>query len=383
MKSRHIYSVCLMFCLVGLAGTLRAAPPDDQTYVYEQKNEAEEKRRYLVKLNQDKEKCDLAIINTKTLIARSKNRPYLPEIYLRLAELYIEKSRIAYFLRKSNQADGGEQALDQYESNMLKQQAIEIYQRLLNQYADFAYIDKVHFFMAHEYRELGQIDEMIKHYQVIIAKYPQSDYAPEAHLLLGDYFFSQKQDVDQSTHHYEQVLKYPQSPATGAAKYKLAWCRINLVDYKGALVLFEESVMSPQAKKDLNIDTYRRVDVRLESLVDMAFCYPEVYKDAKPEEALAYFKRYAWSRPVYSTVLEKLAYRYYVKKKWAQSAAIYRELAFIRQEPEKLLEFAKHIFECVQAIGHYQNAEKDVAIIVRALEKQKFPSMWPRRTKTS
>jgi tetratricopeptide (TPR) repeat protein len=341
-----------------------------EQYVYEQKDEAQEKKRYIIKLEQDKRKCELAIINTKTLIGRSKNRPYLPELYLRLAELYIEKSRVVFFLRKSLLADGGESALDQYEANMLKKQAIEIYQRILDQYPDFQYSDKVHFFMAHEYHELGQTDEMIAQYRTLLQKYPASLYAPEAQLLLGDYYFNQKQDVDESTRHYEAVLKYPKSPAVAAARYKLAWCRINQADFKGALELFEASVTSPQTSKDLDIDTYRRVDVRLESLVDMAFCFPEVYKKAPAEQALAYFKRYAWSRPVYTTVLEKLAYRYYVKKKWAQAAPLYRELASIRQDPEKLLEYAKHIFESVQALGTYRHAEKDVGIIVRALERQ-------------
>lgn len=384
-KNRLANTIRLLISILVLAGyasTVSGDVPDEaQKYVYEQKDEAAEKKRYIIKLQQDRDKCDLTVINTKTLISRSKNRPYLPELYLRLAELYIEKSRIVYFLRKSEQTDSSERALDQYESNMLKQQAIEIYQRILSQHPDFEFIDKVHFFMAHEYRELGQIDEMINRYQIIIKDYPKSEYAPEAHLLLGDYYFSQKQDVDKSTFHYEAVLKYPESPAASAAKYKLAWCRINQVDYKGALTLFEESVSSPITQKDLDIDTYRRVDVRLESLVDMAYCYPEVYKDAKASQAIAYFKRYAWSRPVYATVLEKLAYRYYVKKKWDQSAAVYRELAFIRQDPEKLLEFAKHIFECVQAVGSYQHAEKDVEIIVSALKKQKYSIHVPQEDK--
>jgi TolA-binding protein len=346
----------------------RSAPTDQ--YVYEQRDTEAEKKHYMVKLEQDKQKCELAIINTKTLINRSKNRPYLPELYLRLAELYIEKSRLAFFLRKSRQEDGGEKALDQYESNVLKQQAIEVYEHILDDFPDFQYADKVRFFMAHEYFELGQTEEMLKQYRTLIGQFPESQYTPEAHLLLGDYYFNEKQDVEQSTLQYEAVLKYPQSSAVAAARYKLAWCKINVLDYAGALTLLEASVESPQAAKDLDIDTYRRVDVRLESLVDMAYCYPEVYPSASAEQAIAYFKRYAWSRPVYTTVLEKLAYRYYVKKKWTQAAPIYRELALIRQDPEKLMEYAKNIFECVQAQGSYQHAEKDVAIIVRALESQ-------------
>ena len=339
-------------------------------YTYEEKDAEEEKKRYIVKLDQDKRKCELAIINTKTLIGRSKNRPYLPELYLRLAELYIEKSRLAFFLRKSQQGEAGERALDQYESNMLKKQAIEIYQRILEDFPDFEFADKVRFFMAHEYYELGQADEMLSQYQTLISEHPDSQYTPEAHLLLGDYYFNQKQDLEKSTAQYEAVLRYPQSGAVAAARYKLAWCKINQVDFAGALKLFEDSVNSPQAARELDIDTYQRVDVRLESLVDMAYCYPEAYKDATAEQALTYFKRFAWSRPVYMTVLEKLAYRFYVKKKWSQAAPLYRELAMLRQDPEKLLEYAKHIFESVQALGTYQHAEKDVNIIVRALERQ-------------
>ena len=383
MKRLFHYFVMISTVLVIGMGACQSLWAADK-YIYEQRDEAEEKKRYIVKIEQDKRKCELAIVNTKTLIGRSKNRPYLPELYLRLAELYIEKSRLVYFVRKSQQVDGGEdRALDQYEANMLKQQALEIYQRILENHSDFDQFDKVRFFMAHEFRELGQIDEMVKQYQILISKYPNSPYTPESHLLLGDYYFSQKQDVDKSKTAYEAVLKYPQSPAVAAARYKLAWCQINLANFPGALKLFEESVASPQAKKELDIDTYRRVDVRLESLIDMAYCYPEVYKKAQPDEALAYFKRYAWSRPVYTTVMEKLAYRYYVKKKWSHAAAVYRELALLRQDPEKVAEYAKHIFESVQALGKYENAERDVAIIIRALERQKYSVHIPEQEKAN
>jgi TolA-binding protein len=366
-----------LWFLIGITPVVQAA---DQ-YIYEQRDEVAEKKRYVIQLEKDKRKVELAIINTKTLIGRSKNRPYLPDLYLRLAELYIEKSRIVYFLRRSKETEGSERALDQYEANVLKQRAVEIYQRIMDDHKDYQYLDKVHFFMAHELRELGQIDAMITQYQTLISKYPESQYTPEAHLLLGDYYFNKKQDVDRSKFHYEATLQYPQSSAVAAARYKLAWCQINLVDYKGAIELFEESVNSPQAAQELDIDTYRRVDVRLESLIDMAYCYPEVYKKAVPEQALEYFKQYAWSRPVYTTVLEKLAYRYYVKKKWAMAAQIYRELATIRQDPDKLIEYAKLIFESAQAIGKYQHAEKDVGIIIKALASQKYSVHVPQADK--
>ena len=70
-------------------------------YEYKQKDKAAEKKKSIQRLEQDKRKVAMAIETTKTLIDRSRQRPYLPELYLRLAELYIEKSRIVYYCAKA------------------------------------------------------------------------------------------------------------------------------------------------------------------------------------------------------------------------------------------------------------------------------------------
>ena len=341
-----------------------------EVYEYTRRNKAEEQKKYIAKLKEDKKKIEMAINNTKRLIDKSRSRHYLPELYLRLAELYIEDSRMVYFLRKS-QSYGTSSALDQLEANTLKNQAIEIYQRILDHFPDFADRDKVHFFMAHEYRELSQIDDMIKQYRAIITQCKDSAYVPEAYLLLGDYFIS-KEDLEMSKRHYEAVLKYPQSPAVAIARYKLAWCHINKADYENAIKLFEEAVSTASVSNDHDIDTYKRVDIRLEALVDMAFCYTECYGKSTPQEALAYFQKFAWSRQVYMVVLEKLAYRYLLKKRWHHSAVIYRQLSILEHDAEKLLEYSRNIFECSKALGTYQDAAQDMAIIIKALRKQKY-----------
>jgi len=342
----------------------------EQKIEFEKKDVEKEQRKYLEKLKKDQVKVDLAIKNTKLLIGKSKNKPYLPELYIRLAELNIEKSRIVYFIRKESRV-GDDSTLNQLESNMLKNRAIEIYQRILNHFPDYNQLDKVHFFMAHEYRELGNAKEMIKHYRVIINTYKKSSYVAESYLLLGDYFIHEE-DLELAIRHYTGVLAYPDSPAITIARYKLAWCHVNKAEYKEAIKLFEVSVMEINSSKDLDIDTYKRVNIRLEALIDMAFCYPEVYKKSTSEEALAYFQKYAWSRQAFTTVLEKLAYRFMIKKKWGIASDLYRQLADIREDAEKLLEYSRNIFECVQVTGQFKDADKDVALIVKALEKQKY-----------
>ncbi len=368
-------SIILMLLII-LATAARGA--SDDTYGYEEKNTAEEQKKFVEKLTQDNRKAEMAIRNTKTLIDRSRNRPYLPELYLRLAELYIERSRITYFLRSSD-SDGPQNSLTQYESRLFKNEAIEIYQRILDTFPDFDARDKVHFFMAHEYRETGQLDSMVTHYISIIEQHKDSAYVPEAHLLLGDYYVNQL-DLLSAEKHYKAVLDYPQSPAVSIARYKLAWVHINNADFKAALLLLEASIKSAP-DGDLEIDTYKRVDIRFESLIDMAYCYTEVYKDKKPEETIAYFKKFAWSRPVYTAVLEKLAYRYYIKKKWNRAVVIYRYLSELQQSADKLLAYARHIFDCVQALDSYEHADRDVHYIVKALRSQKYSVHTPRAEK--
>ena len=343
----------------------------ERNYEFERKDKKKEQQKLVEKLKQDKTKIELAIGNTKMLVDKSRNMPYLPELYLRLAELFIEKARIVFIIRKNEGVTQGSEALDSLEANTLKNQAIETYLRILNDFPDYPARDKIHFFLAHEYREMNQIPEMVEQYRAIITQYPKSPYTPESFLLLGDHFIS-KQDLTMAIRHYTKVLDYPESSAIVIARYKLAWSHVNNRDFEKAIRLFEQSVEASNPGQEIDVDTYKRVDIKLESLVDMAYCYPEVYKEHTPQAALAYFKKYSWSRQVYTYVLEKLGSRYMAKKKHRHAVEIYRTLAELRHDGEQLLEYARNIVECVQALGDFKNADKDVAIIVSALKKQTY-----------
>jgi cellulose synthase operon protein C len=372
MKKSYYIKLNIQWLIVAAVSFVLLAPHPvrGDEYGFEKKDKQVEQSKYLSKLSEDKKKVELAIENTKALIHKARNKPYLPELYLRLAELYIEQSRITYFVQSTQKGESAS-SLDQMEANTLKNQAIEIYQRILNDFPEFEAGDKVHFFMAHEYRELNQIDDMVVQYRTIITKYPNSHYVPESYLLLGDYFIS-KQDLDTAKKHYESVLKYPECTAISIARYKLGWCYINQLNFQDAIKLFEDVVQNPEKGKALEIDTYKRVDIRQEALMDMAYCYTECYKDKSPEEALNYFQKYSWSRQVYLAVLEKLANRYYIKKQWSHAVVVYRQLSNLEQDPAKLLEYARNIFECVQTIGTYEHADQDVALIIKALKKEKY-----------
>jgi len=370
MKPEHITQLC--FALLILLASAVYAEQNADSYTSDFSGEAQKEKAFLKKLRQDETKIDLAIKNTKALIDKSRNKPYLPELYLRLADLYVEKSRVTYFIRKSIKKEPLSK-LEALPADALKNQAIEIYQRILDHFPNFEQTDKVHFFMAHEFREMGKIKEMVFHYRKIIKAYPDSSYVPETYLLLGDHYFK-SQNLDMAQTHYTKIIQYSQSPAYAIAQYKLGWCYINRKDFLSAMNRFEAALKSSENQQTTDIDTYRHVDIRMESLVDMAYCYVDCYKEHSPQTAIAYFESYAWSLASYMASLEKLAKRYFIKKKWTHSAAIYRKLSDLCDDADRLLEYAQKIFECVRETHIYEQVAFDVLMIVKALEKQRYTS---------
>jgi len=370
MKPENI--IQLAFALIVLLASSVYAEKQADIYTSDFSGEKQKEKAFLTKLRKDETKIDLVIKNTKALIDKSRNKPYLPELYLRLADLYVEKSRVSYFIRKSLKKEPLSK-LEALPADAFKNQAIEIYQRILDHFPNFEQSDKVHFFMAHEFREMGKVKEMVVHYRKIIQQFPQSPYVPETYLLLGDHYFK-SQNLDMAQTHYTKIIQYPQSPACAIAQYKLGWCYINRADFQSAIKRFETALISSQNQEKTDIDTYRHVDIRLESLVDMAYCYVDCYKEQSPQTAIAYFESYAWSLASYMDALEKLAKRYFIKKKWAHSAAIYRKLSDLCDDADRLLAYAQKIFECVRETHVYDQVAFDVQMIVKALGKQRYAS---------
>ena len=96
MNPKHLLKKILLILAIALLWNVPSSAHGalHTQYEYEKKDQAEQQKKYMAKLRQDKKKVEMAIESTKALIDQSRTKPYLPELYLRLAELFIEKSRI-------------------------------------------------------------------------------------------------------------------------------------------------------------------------------------------------------------------------------------------------------------------------------------------------
>lgn len=325
----------------------------------------------VARLQRDIGKVRFALRTTKTLITRARGARYLPDLFNRLAELYVEQARYQYQLVLAQTRDKNTGGVVSVQTRLLKNQAIATYRRLLALYPEYPDADKVLFYMAHEMRELGDYEEMLRTYQDLADKYPKSEYRLEGLLVMGDYYFDRAQ-LDDAEKYYGMVLAGPETRVHAMARYKLGWCRINRADFKGALTLFEGSIRAAQAffaNKTTQTSAGAKIDLRREALVDSVFCFTEVYK---PEKALDYFRQRADTKTTYLAALDKLGNRYYVRQSWPAAAMVYREILSLSGDLEDAVEYANRLYEAVTTGKLYAEGARDVEALVSVIRRRYY-----------
>lgn len=314
----------------------------------------------LAKIESDLAKVQSAMEETEELMARTPTAVYLPELRYRLCELYVQKSRLVFHQQAARRGPDDNSSMTSPEVRLLKEKAVALYARLLKESPDYAGADKARFFMAHEQRELGQFDEMVKTLGELSKKHPKSPLAKEAELILGDHFF-EKSDLAEAEKHYKVAQHGPPGHTTAMARYKLGWIRVNQANHKEAFDFFA-SVLT--MKKPEGPEAQKVLDVRREALVDLAFSYVEV-KPAKG--SLAYFAKLSDSTPAYVLVLEKLASRYNAKQQPEHAVPVLRRLLALRPDPEHDVERVGLLYDTLILAGKKTPPQAaDVGFLVRA-----------------
>ncbi len=328
----------------------------------------------LARLKRDISKIDKSIEVTRDLIHRSKGERYLPDLYFRQAELYIEKSRLVYFRILEEAGADDKTAVVAPEARLLKDLAVSVYRRLIAEFPDYVDNDKAQFFIAHEFRELGNFQEMLKSYEELIRRYPKSNFRYESWLIIGDYNFD-KGDIDAAIENYRSILKNQETYAHNMARYKLAWCYINKDKTSLAVDLWEQAVRMPTLQEpgidvvDSLSDRPLRLDVRQDALRDLAFYYAE---SRDPKTALAFFQNLTISRSEYRTALEKLARRFQIKTMYEEAAKVYRELIKISHDVDRNLEWAESVYESAVAAKELTHADDDVVMLAEVAARYKY-----------
>jgi len=285
-------------------------------------------------------KIEKSIEITRKKMKDVRDVNFLPDLYFVLAELHVDKSRYLYTINRQKNKDTPMNELDFSDSLKAKKQAIEVYQRFIETFPKSVNIDKAYFFMAHEYRETGNFEEMIKNYMKIIKEYPQSSFWEETQLIMGDYFLETKKDPKMAKEFYQEILERPQNPFMPLARYKLGWCQINESKFHEALLSFEGVItIDSKIALDKLPDIYKKTDVKRDALLAMVWPYSEEKEyDAFRANALDYFEKLSPNRPTLLKVLNRLSKRLMLKEKVEMAMPVYFRLLEITNDLETRIE---------------------------------------------
>lgn len=304
----------------------------------------------LGELKSDLIKIEKSIEITRQKMKEVKDVSFVPDLYFVLAELYVDKGRYLYAVNTQEHPQTPMNELDFSDTTKAKKQAIEVYQRFIENFTKSDNLDKAHFFMAHEYRELGQIEEMVKIYSKITREFPKSKYWEEAQLILGDYFLEQKKEPTLAKEYYQKILERPPNPFMPTARYKLGWCYINENKFEEALLAFE-GVITIDGKISLEElpDLYKKSDVKRDALLAMVWPYSE-QKKLGPDKsnALAYFERLTPNRTTLLKVLTRLTKRLMLKDKWDDAIPVYFRLMEITNDLEARVAVIDSFYEALK-----------------------------------
>lgn len=240
------------------------------------------------------QKRDEAIEELKKLIPKAP-ATRKAEMIFRLAELYWEKSKYKYGLgmqeyEKDYQAwnDSGRKNKEpnraQFvrESELIKVNALKLYEKVLGEYPTYERNDEVLFYLGYNEYEAGNHKKAVSHYWTLIKRFPQSGLVPNAYLQLGEHFFGAN-DVLKARKAYERALASNAGSVYNYALYKLSWCDYNVQEYAEGIKKLKEVI----EKSEKATDT-KSVQLKGEALGDLTRFFS--YVD-ETDSAFDYFKK--------------------------------------------------------------------------------------------
>lgn len=273
-------------------------------------------------------KRDEAIEELKKLIPKAP-AGRKAEMIFRLAELYWEKSKYKYGLEMevyekayntwSEEGQRGKApALKDYlrESELIKQNALKLYEKVLAEYPTYERNDEVLFYLGYNEYEAGNKKVAVSHYWTLIKQFPESRLVPDAYLQLGEHFFADN-NVINARKAYERALGEAGSKSYNYALYKLAWCDYNIQEYAAGITKLKEVIDRSEKAQDK-----KSVQLKGEALGDLARFFS--YVD-EVDTAFDYFKKKGGEEIAirYSTRLGQL---FHDQGKWELEVKTYRML---------------------------------------------------------
>ena len=314
------------------------------------------------------------------LTKKFENSPNRGELWLRLAELYVEKSTLVD-ARKQDQYDDqlrkfqegktkAKPRLDTKESQQYNRRAIQLYEWFLRDYPNDEKVSQALFFLGYNYFELNEPAKGASYYEQLTRRFPNSPFVGEAHFSLGEYYFENEKWAD-AYKEYSKLIKDKRHRLHSFSLYKGGWCLYRLgrteeaIKYLDFIIKLDDS----SARKK----SIRRTKLENEALRDIVVFFSDI---ADTKRAVNYFR--SLGLPDANSFIEKLAYYYADKGGKDASRDVFRLL--INDDPTSKKAF-EYQYQIVQNYFYSKNSPQFKEELYNWINNFKKDSQWAERNK--
>lgn len=281
---------------------------------------------------------EIRAVKTALSLRSPENRK--AELYLRLAELYLESYRADFLLEGRVQeaalAHNPNAKLNRGRSVDDLKYGIGAAEQILSLNVDHNKLDQVYYFLGYNYSEYGDKKKSIAYYKKLATEFPDSQFAGEGIRATADDAFN-RGDYKEAEVQYEKALAKTKDSSQQARIYhKLAWCYYRGRRTNEALETMKKAIeISKQGGEKL-------LSIREEGLRDLAVYYAET---GRVDEAIAYFKENAGGEDKLVRVLEKLGKEYERTGQTDKSIQVYEALLKLGKKDESSFRVAAKLID--------------------------------------
>lgn len=279
------------------------------------------------------------------------------ELWVRLAELYVEKGSLVDY-RRQKEFDAKLQAfnkgrskvkpvLNNEEAKSYFKKSVQLYEWFQKDFSSDPKIPQALYFLGFNYFELNDPKKGEKYYTDLAERYPNSSFVDEASFALGEYYF-ENENWKEAYKRYSPVIKNKKHNLNAMATYKGAWCLYRLGRNQEALKYMEHIIRLNKQATERDSKKQLKAKLEVEALRDIVVFYAAA---GDSDKAAEYFSSMVGEQSL--SYLEKLAY-YYLDK--GHKDAAHRTFRYlIDQQPANPKAF-EYQYQIVQVYFYAKNS---------------------------
>ncbi|MBY0316190.1 MAG: tetratricopeptide repeat protein [Bdellovibrionales bacterium] len=289
-----------------------------------------------------------------TLSSKYKTSRNRGEIWLRLAERYVEKGNILDMkvqddydkrMKKWEETKKGAKPVlpKTNPGKPLFAKAIQLYEYFIRDFPKDPKVAQALYFLGYSNFEIGNEKKGEAYYKELTQRFPSSAYVDESHFALGEYYF-EKENWNEALENYGRLVQKKTARLHLFSLYKTAWCFYRMGRYPAAVDTLERVIRSDGGGGEAAEGTreVNKLRLREEAIKDYVAFYSQTGKFKEAEDD---FNKATRSEKKTVELLDALAYRYSYSGNIPASTYLFKKLITMAPEAEKA---AKYQYQIVQ-----------------------------------